>query len=193
MTQPLYQQLIEAAKHGDAPEVARLTKNPGEPLNWARAVRWAVHNGHLECLKILLHAQNILDDAPDILILAASQGHLHCVEHLLTFVDPLYNNSMAMVVAAGNGHVKCLRTLMHVCDCENHGYTALLESAQNGHIECAQILAEILPNDCLKQLRECFAKLDLDMTVVDQLDGYAQRTRLIHEVDGEHPHHRRKI
>jgi len=182
MTTPIYQQLIDPAAGGNTSEVARLTSNIRQPLDCARAIRWAANNAHLNCLKILIQVHNQLSDISPALYLAAGQGHVECVSHLISLVDPLYRNSAAMVAAASNGHAECLLLLVGVSDCAQHGYTALLESAKNGHIECAQILATKLPNTCLKDLRAYFSERNLNLNIVDQLDAYAQRTRLMDEV-----------
>lgn len=185
--------LIEAAAGGNTSEVARLTSNIREPLDCARAIRWAANNGHLNCLKILINVHNPLSDISPALYLAAGQGHLDCVSHLLPLVDPLYKNSAAMVEAAGNGYTECLLLLVDVSDCAQHGYTALLESAKNGHIECAQILADKLPTTCLEDLRAYFIERHLNLNIVDQLDAHAQRTRLMSEVGQTNAVQRRKI
>lgn len=174
--------LIGAAADGNTAEVARLTSNLSEPLDCARAIRWAAYNGRLSCLKILINVHNQLFDISPALYLAAGQGHVECVSHLIPLVDPLYKNSVAMVEAAGNGHIECLELLVDVSDCVQHGYTALLESAKNRHIECAQILATKLPTACLNDLRAYFIERHLNLNIVDQLDAYAQRTRLMDEV-----------
>lgn len=193
MNDTFYNLLIEAAADGNTAEVARLTSNLSEPLDCGRAIRWAANNGRLNCLKILINVHNPLSDISPALYLAAGQGHLDCVSHLLPLVDPLYKNSAAMVEAAGNGHTECLLLLVDVSDCAQHGYTALLESAKNGHIECAQILVDNLPNKCLKDLRLYFSDRHLNLNIVDQLDAYAQRTRLMNEVGDVSTVQRRKI
>lgn len=193
MNDTFYNLLIEAAADGNTSEVARLTSHISEPLDCGRAIRWAAHNGHLNCLTILINAHNQLSDISPALYLAAGQGHLDCVSHLLPLVDPLYKNSAAMVEAAGNGHIECLELLVGVSDCAQHGYTALLESAKKGHIECAQSLVDRLPNKCLNDLRGYFIERHLNLNIVEQLDAYAQRTRLMSEVGQTTAVQRKKI
>lgn len=192
MGEDFNEQLIDAANKGDIVKFTHLIKNHGAPLNCAWGARWAAYNGLLECLKILM-LSHTLHPTSATLYMAASRGHLSCVEYLIDLVDPLYNNSLAMVEAASNGHVECLRILMNVSDCANHGYTALLESSKNGHIECAQLLVNALPKICLEDLREHFIQKHLDMHIVDQLEAYAQRTCLMHEVGDGTTYQRRKI
>ena len=76
--------LIEAAANGNTSEVARLTSNIHEPLDCARAIRWAANNGHLDCLKTLLEVHNKAHDISPALYLAAGQGHVECVSHLIS-------------------------------------------------------------------------------------------------------------
>lgn len=63
-------QLIEAAKRGDATEVARLLKAGAQPgvtakdddVPGMRALMWAATNGHIECVRALLQGGALADD-----------------------------------------------------------------------------------------------------------------------------------
>ena len=104
----------------------------------------AALNGRLECVKLLMHHIDEVDnDGDNALTLAALKGHVEIVQfvksHLIKRTNK--NKLTALMFAAANNHKECVSLLLEECgmlQCD--GYTALALAAQRGLIDIYPIL-----------------------------------------------------
>lgn len=86
-----------------------------------RAIHFAAHYGHLECVKLLIEKGGVVADSPGPkritpLHIAASRGHYELVEYLLskgskvTVKDALKRSPV--IHATANGYLKILSLLL---------------------------------------------------------------------------------
>lgn len=143
---------IDAAKNGDVEQLQQLMAHiePGTKTT-DRAIRWALRNGHTQCVKMLapicLHlagpsASNVLLTLTP-LMLAAEMGNVECLEFLLPLSNPRDHDSQALWRAGENGHVDCLNILLPLC-CPTTYNFALWKTIESGHVVCVQMLLDAI-------------------------------------------------
>ncbi len=158
------QQLIEAAKQGDATQVTRLLKRGADVNSRERngqlalmgysALMWAASKGHLEVAEHLL-ANGAAVNAGDsknrsALMMAAAGGHLDLVALLVEAGADIHARSKyddtALLTAAGGGHNEVVEWLLtmgaEVNAANDLAETALMAAALRGHTQTvARLLA----------------------------------------------------
>ncbi len=152
-------ELYAAARDGDVEKV-RLLLKAGADVNWANQngdtlLIEAAHNGHTECVRLLLAAPgidvnkaNLCGETP--LICAVYKGHTECVRLLLAAPGINVNKASSLkdtplFAAASRGHTDCVRALLAVPGIDVNksnltGVTPLNEATDNGHTECARLI-----------------------------------------------------
>ena len=147
-------ELIAAATDGDHEAINRLL---AQGANHSAALRIAAHNGHAECVKLLITFPPQKADNSAVLAAAAHNGHAECVKLLIPFSDPKANASKALRFAAHNGHAECVRLLVPFSDPKAQNSQALRNAIAKGHPECARLLAPV--SDPLIGMVEAVARL----------------------------------
>jgi ankyrin repeat protein len=146
-----------AAYYGFGWVVADMVSMEQQPEDLSRPLLLAAHNGHAECVSVLLAAgadPNTLDEksgAPP-LLMAAQQGHAACVDRLLEAgADPnainRKNGVFPILLAALGGHADCVSKLLEAGADPNairkkNGAFPLLVAAEQGHAACVDELLE---------------------------------------------------
>lgn len=151
----LDQQLIAAAKRGDATHVENLIerganvnareKNGQLTLRRCTALMWAAYNGHMPVVAILLAHDAEVDACDDnqrtALILAAERGHKDIAQRLLVAGANIRavskEKDTVLIVAARGGHETTVKWLLGkgvaVNSANDMGETALMAAALRGH------------------------------------------------------------
>lgn len=132
--------LIDAATIGDPEAISRLLSQGANPsAAWFEALREAVKNQHVACVKLLapLSAETGCALA---LRIAADQGLSACVKVLIPFCDPMADGFQALADAAKSGHAECVELLLPVSDSRVQAAQALRWAALAGHASCVALL-----------------------------------------------------
>jgi ankyrin repeat protein len=150
--------LVRAAKAGDAQLVARLLgegRDVSEADESGTALHWALQNGHVEVVRLLLVRQDVeLNQAfargATALYIASQKGHVDVVRLLLSREGVEVNKTTqggftALMIASQNGHVEVELLLLarqgvEVNATAQGGATALFMASQNGHLEVVRLL-----------------------------------------------------
>ena len=125
------ERLLEAAKNGNLTEVNRLIPLSDPQHNYSAALRAAIDNNQIECVKALIGVSGEYDF---VLQAAARNNRVECVKMLLPFSN---DHRPALHAAVDQNHIKCVKLLI-----PGSGDTgpALCIAVQNHFNECAQLL-----------------------------------------------------
>lgn len=133
--------LIEAASSGDAKEVVRLI--PVSDMKYDLSLRKAAHNGHIQCIQLLLPYFFHADGTSHALCCAAASGREECVKFLIPLSNPKAFNSEALRRAAYNGHTECVKLLLPISDPDPDCLSALVWATKQGHTEIVKLLLPV--------------------------------------------------
>lgn len=128
--------LLEAAKNGNLTEVNRLIPISDSKRHYSAALRAAISNDHMDCVKALI---GVSGDYNFVFSMVALDNQLEYVKMLMPLSD---NHEDGLHAATANNHIECVKLLLP--GCKGIG-PALCLAIQNYHNECAQVLL----SDCL--------------------------------------------
>lgn len=118
---------------------------PDPHANGARALRWAVAQGHGGIVGLLLSSPNVPTprDGADALGLAVAAGRLDLVERLVPFSEPGHANAASLRAAARHGKKEILVRLIPVSDPTENSSAALRDAAEHGCVEEVELLIPV--------------------------------------------------
>jgi hypothetical protein len=199
-------ELIFAARNGNANDVRRFIPLCDPKYNHSEALCAAAENGHAECVALLILLSDPKAQGYHPLRLACMNNHIECVRLFLQST-PNDDKSLALHECVKHQHLECLELLIPFCALHAHnglplrtaaheGYTqgvrllipltdlkartgALVEATSAGHVDCMEVLYPVSdPLEALRRIQDIYPQATKRWQALERMIAQEQNDTL---------------